>query len=229
MKNGFIFYKSFYDAIHRLNNKELKADIFEAICELALNENNIELTDEVGQMIMDLIKPQILANNKKYEDGKKGGRPKKITSGYENIETSGYQEIETSGYENKKPKEKEKEKEKKKEKEKEKVKVKEKIYKKESFYENEKLNNLFLEFLQIRKKLKAVNSDRAIKMLLNKLSKFNDQMKYAMIEQSIVHSWKDIYELKQEQVIKPKWFDNQPQKEEIKYTDEEQKIYDYIK
>lgn len=30
-----------------------------------------------------LIKPQLSANNKRYEDGKKGGRPKKIkTSGF---------------------------------------------------------------------------------------------------------------------------------------------------
>ena len=95
MKDSFIFYKSFYDSIHRVKNKELKSDLFEAICELALYNNDIDLTDDVGLMIMDLIKPQIMANNKRYEDGKKGGRPKKITSGSD--------EEETSGYENKKP------------------------------------------------------------------------------------------------------------------------------
>ena len=68
-----------------------------------------------------------------------------------------------------------------------------------TYYQNEELNDIFIEFLEIRKKLKAINSDRAIKMLLNKLSKFDDQTKYAMIEQSIVHSWKDVYELKKEQ------------------------------
>lgn len=95
MKDSFVFYKSFYDSIHRIKDKELKADIFEAICELALYKNNIELSSDVGLMIMDLIKPQIEANNKRYEDGKKGGRPKKLTSGY--IEEK------TSGYENEKP------------------------------------------------------------------------------------------------------------------------------
>ena len=95
MKESFVFYKSFYDSIRRIKNKELKSDIFEAICELALYNNDIELTSEVGLMIMDLIKPQIEANNKRYEDGKKGGRPKKKTSGYEKEKTS--------GYENKKP------------------------------------------------------------------------------------------------------------------------------
>jgi len=76
MKDSFVFYKSFYEAIHRLKDKSLKADIFEAICELALNENNIELNDDVGAIIMSLIKPQILANNERYENGKKGGAPK---------------------------------------------------------------------------------------------------------------------------------------------------------
>ena len=99
MKDSFVFYKSFYDAIHKLPNKELKADIFEAICELALNENNIELDDSVGQIIMDLIRPQILANNKRYVDGKKGGRPRKNNE----EKTTGYLEAKTTGYENKKP------------------------------------------------------------------------------------------------------------------------------
>ena len=98
MRDSFIFYKSFYDSISRIKDKKLKADIFEAICELALNNNDIELKSDVGLMIMDLIKPQLLANNKRYEDGKKGGRPKKTI-------TSGFQETITSGYENKKPNE----------------------------------------------------------------------------------------------------------------------------
>ena len=81
-KQSFVFYRSFYEAISKVSSKETKADIFEAICELGLNENVIELDDAVGQIIMDLIKPQLQANNKRYEDGKKGGRPPKKTTGY---------------------------------------------------------------------------------------------------------------------------------------------------
>ena len=76
MKDSFVFYKSFYEAIHKVQDKSLKADIFEAICELALNENVIELDDTVGAIIMNLITPQTLANNERYENGKKGGAPK---------------------------------------------------------------------------------------------------------------------------------------------------------
>lgn len=74
---------------------------------------------------------------------------------------------------------------------------KEKIIKKENnYFIDIELDTIFKEFLQVRKKLKAVNSDRAIKTLINKLSKYDDETKYKMIEQSIVNSWKDVYELK---------------------------------
>lgn len=67
---------------------------------------------------------------------------------------------------------------------------------KRKYFDNDKLNDIFLEFLEIRKKKKAVNSDRAIKTLINKLSKYDEDTKYKMIEQSLVNSWKDVYEIK---------------------------------
>jgi predicted phage replisome organizer len=68
---------------------------------------------------------------------------------------------------------------------------------KKKYFENEKVNELFVEFLDVRKKIKAVNSDRAINTLINKLNKYDDETKCKMIENSIVNSWKDVYELKQ--------------------------------
>ena len=82
-KDSFVFYRSFYDAIEKIHDKELKADIYKAICSLALNEEELEITDDIGLIIMDLIKPQIIANNTRYTNGKKGGRPKTKTSGFE--------------------------------------------------------------------------------------------------------------------------------------------------
>ena len=69
------------------------------------------------------------------------------------------------------------------------------VYKRE-YYKSKELQDIFIEFLQLRKTLKAVNSERAIKMLLNTLEKFDDDTKIKMIEQSIVSSWKDVYPLK---------------------------------
>ena len=88
--------------------------------------------------------------------------------------------------------------------------------KKNLYFDNDNLESIFKEFLEVRKKLKAVNSDRAIKTLLNKLNKYTDDVKYQMIENSIVNSWKDVYELKQannnyrkayvREEIVPDWF-----------------------
>jgi hypothetical protein len=54
---------------------------------------------------------------------------------------------------------------------------------------------LWKEFLAMRKKLRAVNSDRAINALLNKIEKFHaDGIDVnQLIENSVVNSWKDIY------------------------------------
>lgn len=90
---------------------------------------------------------------------------------------------------------------------------KKKIYKEnieKLYFENNKINDIFLEFLDLRKKIKAVNSDRAINTLINKLNKYDDDTKFMMIEQSIVNSWKDVYELKNKQSKKEddkvEWF-----------------------
>lgn len=70
------------------------------------------------------------------------------------------------------------------------------------YYNNKELNNIFLEYLDLRKKLKLVNTERAIKLLINKLEPYDDNIKYKMIEQAIEHSWKTVYELKDNNNIK---------------------------
>lgn len=69
--------------------------------------------------------------------------------------------------------------------------------KEKHFFENAEVNNLFLEFLQLRKKLKAVNTERAINELLKKLNAYEDGIKIEMIKNSIVNSWKSVFPLKQ--------------------------------
>lgn len=76
---------------------------------------------------------------------------------------------------------------------KEKIKKEKKIY-----FENEEVNNIFIEFLEQRKKMKVVNSERAIKLLINKLNKHDDDIKIQMLEEAILKSWKSVYEIKKE-------------------------------
>jgi len=73
MKESFVFYRSFYEAIKDLKIKD-KLQVYEAICELSLNQKELKLTG-MPATIFKLIKPQILANYERYENGKKGGAP----------------------------------------------------------------------------------------------------------------------------------------------------------
>ena len=95
---------------------------------------------------------------------------------------------------------------------------------KKEYFLNDAINEIFTEFINQRKKLKAVNSERAINTLINKLNKYDDETKYKMIENSIVNSWKDVYELKENKKtgtkeIIPEWFDKKIEKEEMKGED----------
>jgi len=79
--------------------------------------------------------------------------------------------------------------------------IKEKNIKKEiSYFNNLELNLIFNDFLNIRKKLRAVNSELAITKLLNKLDELSggdDDLKYKIIEQSVIGSYKSVFPLKE--------------------------------
>lgn len=74
-RDSFIFYRSFYEAIRELK-PEMQAEVYNAIFEYSLNLIEPELTG-LPKTIFTLIKPQIEANNRRYLNGKKGGRPSK--------------------------------------------------------------------------------------------------------------------------------------------------------
>ena len=65
------------------------------------------------------------------------------------------------------------------------------------YFENLELNNLFLEFLDLRLKLKCKNTDRAINLLINKLNEYDDATKIEMINNAIMNSWKSVYPIKE--------------------------------
>lgn len=66
----------------------------------------------------------------------------------------------------------------------------------ENFTDNSKLKDTIFDFIKMRKLSKKPMTDRALSMLLNKLSKYNDEIKIKMLEQSIMKNWLDVYELK---------------------------------
>ena len=71
-RDSFIFYRSFYEALQDLPNKQ-RLEIYDAICNFSLNFQDCELQG-VSSTIFKLIKPQLEANNKRFINGSK---PKK--------------------------------------------------------------------------------------------------------------------------------------------------------
>ena len=74
MRESFIFYKSFYESIKELNPED-QVKIYDAIFTYEFYKEEIKLTG-VCKSIFTLILPQLEANDKRYENGKKGGAPK---------------------------------------------------------------------------------------------------------------------------------------------------------
>lgn len=82
MRESMVFYRSFHEATKNLPQKQYK-EVLNAIFEYALNGTEPKLS-AITQSIFLLIKPQIDANNKRFENGckgseygKLGGRPRK--------------------------------------------------------------------------------------------------------------------------------------------------------
>ena len=88
MRESTVFYRSFYEAIKELD-ADTQAQVYSAIFEYALNFNEIEVKG-VAKTVFTLIKPQLDANLKRYENGTKAkmkqvvskqeAKPKQTTS-----------------------------------------------------------------------------------------------------------------------------------------------------
>lgn len=73
MRDSFMFYRSFFESFTELSQKD-RLKLFDALCNYALNDVEPELSG-IPAAIFVLLKPQVDANNRKYENAKKGGRP----------------------------------------------------------------------------------------------------------------------------------------------------------
>lgn len=77
------------------------------------------------------------------------------------------------------------------------------------YFDNKELNDLFIEHLKIRSKIKAVNSEIAITGLINKLNSLtlNVKEQILVVEQSIMNSWKSYFPLKIDEKAKKSTYD----------------------
>lgn len=79
-KDGFIFYKSFYDSINALD-ESMQLEVYQALAEYGLTGEMRDDLSSITKALLTAMIPTIDNANKRYvasvENGKKGGRPKK--------------------------------------------------------------------------------------------------------------------------------------------------------
>lgn len=207
MRDSLVFYSSFYEAIEVLDDgDQLKA--YKAIMNYALN--GIEPSSDIGisYAIFLAVKPQIDANNQRYENSTKGGRPAKKPMVSKKEENEKPMVLENE--ENSKPMVSKNEQiQKPNVNENVNVNVNDnvnvkKINKKETFVSivddytlNDELKSCLMSFINMRRKMKGYTIE-ALKLNLNTLNKLarDDITKIEIVKQSIANSWKSFYELK---------------------------------
>ena len=74
-RDSYIFYRSFFEAVSELPDSD-QLSIYKAISEYSLNFNEVDLKG-LPKTIFTLIKPQLEANNRRFLNGTKGGKPPK--------------------------------------------------------------------------------------------------------------------------------------------------------
>ena len=82
MKDSFVFYRSFFEALKNVPKKH-RTEIYDAVFAYAFESQEPSLSG-VPRALWELIKPQLDASERRYENarrgaehGKKGGRPRK--------------------------------------------------------------------------------------------------------------------------------------------------------
>lgn len=201
MRKAFTFYGSYYQSIKQLP-PENQHELYKAIIEYSFEKIEPKLNG-ISSSIWYLIKPNLDNNIARYESGKSPKTQQKKAP------------KKRKGSESKA---------KAKQSESDALSLSLSISLNNKYYKDEELNILFIEFLEMRKKLKAVNSERAINLIMKKLEPFDDEDKKEMIKQSIESSWKSVYELKKKKLPTeqtPTWFDSDLKKEEL--SEEERK------
>ena len=72
MRDSFVFYRSWHEAIKTLP-AEVQGEIYTAIFEYSLYGNETHDMGKIASAIWTLIRPQLDANRARYENGRKGG------------------------------------------------------------------------------------------------------------------------------------------------------------
>ena len=173
MRDSFVFYRGFYEAACDLDDDE-RLKLYDALAEYALNGAETLKERSVARAVFKSVKPQIDANNQRYENGKKGGAPKGNQNARKQPKTT-----------EKQPKNNRKQ-------------PNVNVNANDNANANE-LNKALADFKKHRRQLKAPMTDRAFELMVGKLEKLSggdERKKIAILNQSIENGWKGVFELK---------------------------------
>ena len=102
-RKSFLFYRSFWSGGSKLKPRERLA-FYDALALYAFTGQETSLPRNAA-ICWEFAKPLIDSNNKKYEDGSKGGRPQK-TTGFDDGITTGFDSLKNISEDKEKEKEK---------------------------------------------------------------------------------------------------------------------------
>ena len=92
------------------------------------------------------------------------------------------------------------------------------------YTDNLELRNTIYEFIKMRKSIKAPITSNGLKLILNKTNKMtsSDKVKKEILEQSIMNSWKGVFEVKKDATTKKGFAESMRELyEEVKWEDEQ--------
>lgn len=98
----------------------------------------------------------------------------------------------------------------------------------ENYTDDLDLRNTIYEFIKMRKAIKSPMTSNALKLMLSRLDKLSNcdnDKKFKILEQSIMNSWKSIYELKNENGQKKVQYSNE--KPKLRFNNFKGRDYDY--
>lgn len=202
-RDGFVFYRSFKNTIRKLNDADRLA-AYDALTDFGLDGTEPE--DGVSAAIVEAFRLVIESNNRKYENGSRGGRPKNENQTETKPEPKHNQTI-TKPEPNDNLKDK-----------REKIKDKREIDK--TYTGDASVDEAVKTFIQYRKEIKKPMGDVSINRFVKRLLSLSDtpEGQVALINEAIEKSWLTVYPPKEQPKTKPKA--RQP-------SFENQRAYDY--
>lgn len=186
----FTFFKSYFEAINELDDKNAQLEIYQAICMYSLTEEIPKFESKTAKAIFTAIKPTIEANIKQYKNGTK---PKASQT-------------------EAKPKPKASQRRTNKEKEKEKEYNNKPLnpLKGKIWFDDPELDAAFKSYIEYRKKNHIPTTDHALELAKSKLVKLADDTptRIAIINQTLERGWRGLFPVGRASPEKKNGFNN---------------------